>query len=554
MTLLKFLLNKCRFMVVIMVIAALLSGVANAAMLAVINQVINSREHTTLLFMSLFGVLVIAKLLTGFLSQVWLIRFFQQTIADLRRGLVKKVLDVPLRQYEKIGPGRIMAALTDDIKSLTSALFAFPLLMVNISILMGGAAYLGWLSWQILAAMVVFALLGAACYRLIISKGFHSLRFAREAEDRLFGHFRSLTEGLKELKLHRERRQSFLSDGLHKVTGDFQRHSVSAETRFLIAHSWSNLLFYLLIGLIIFLMPVYSQMDFKTLTGYVLTTLYLVGPLGGVLGSISVFTRAEVALRKISSLGITLDSERVIRSAVPTAIEDGCGFEQIEFNGISHSYPNESGDDQFVLGPLDLTFKAGELVFIVGGNGSGKSTLAKIITGLYPPETGEILLDGVSIDDANRDDYRQLFSAVFSDFHLFDDLLGLKADDLDERANAYLGKFHLDHKVKVLDGKLSTTALSQGQRKRLALLTSYLENRSFYMFDEWAADQDPYFKHIFYNQLLPELKARGKTVLVITHDDQYFGVADRVLKLDYGQLVETPLHVFEQARASAYSK
>ncbi len=202
-----------------------------------------------------------------------------------------------------------------------------------------------------------------------------------------------------------------------------------------------------------------------------------------------------------------------------------------------HSYHCEAEDSKFVLGPIDLSFQPGELVFLVGGNGSGKSTLAKILTGLYLPEAGEILLDGKPVDHKNRDQYRQLFSAVFADFYLFDSLIGLRGSDLDAKARQYLKLLHLNHKVSVQNGALSTTAVSQGQRKRLALLTAYLEDRPFYLFDEWASDQDPYFKKIFYTQLLPELKARGKTVLVITHDDRYFDLADRIIKLDYGKIV-----------------
>ena len=211
-------------------------------------------------------------------------------------------------------------------------------------------------------------------------------------------------------------------------------------------------------------------------------------------------------------------------------------WQRLDLIRVTHSYHREKEGSNFVLGPLDLTFHRGELVFLGGGNGSGKSTLAKIITGLYPPETGEIRLDGKPITDQNRDDYRQIYSVVFSDYYLFDSLIGLSHPRLDAQALDYLVQLHLDHKVKIKNGALSTTALSQGQRKRLALLTAYLEDRSFYLFDEWASDQDPLFKEIFYTQLLPELKARGKTVLVITHDDKYFYLADRFIKLDYGKI------------------
>jgi putative ATP-binding cassette transporter len=185
---------------------------------------------------------------------------------------------------------------------------------------------------------------------------------------------------------------------------------------------------------------------------------------------------------------------------------------------------------------LALTLRPGELLFIIGGNGSGKSTLAKLITGLYIPETGEIQLDGKLINQQNREWYRQHFSVVFSDFYLFERLLGFDNADLDRQAQEYLKQLQLDHKVKVEQGRLSTTALSQGQQKRLALLTAYLEDRPIYLFDEWAADQDPLFKEIFYTQFLPQLRDRGKTVLVISHDDHYFYLADHMIKLDYGMV------------------
>jgi putative ATP-binding cassette transporter len=206
-------------------------------------------------------------------------------------------------------------------------------------------------------------------------------------------------------------------------------------------------------------------------------------------------------------------------------------------SGVTVSYGREQEEGRFVLGPLDLAFQRGELIFVIGGNGSGKTTLAKLITGLYAPEEGEIRVDGELVTEENREAYRQHFSAIFTDFYLFESLLGLDDPDLDLLAKGYLEKLQLDHKVRVNDGQFSTLSLSHGQRKRLALLAACLEDRTFYVFDEWAADQDPHFKKIFYESLLLELKAKGKTVLVLSHDEKYYRVADRIIKLDYGQLV-----------------
>jgi putative ATP-binding cassette transporter len=535
MTLLKFILRTCRGLVFATVGMAILSGACNAGLIALVNVALTRTSPASRGLIWAFIALGVGKVVSLFLSQAVLAGFSQKAVAELRRDLVRKILAVPLRDLEKLGTPRILAALTDDVFNVTQALLGVPLISVNMAILMGGAAYLGWLSWKMLAAIVIVSAAGAGGYVMVVSSALKFCRWAREEEDKLFGFFRALTDGIKELKLHRNRRGAFFARHIETVTANYQRHNVSAELRFAAAQSWSHLLYFALIGLILFMAPSLGNFSSRTLTGYVVTTLYLMGPLQGVLSSFPLFGRARVALEKVQALGVSLAEHSTEVCPVDPSDKEQ-GFKRLELHGVVHAYHREMEDTSFVLGPVDLVFHPGELVFLVGGNGSGKSTLAKIITGLYLPEAGEIRLDGELVTNQNRDAYRQLFSAVFSDFFVFDDLLGLEGEDLDRRAGDYLEQLHLKHKIRVTNGTLSTTAVSQGQRKRLALLTAYLEDRPFYLFDEWAADQDPHFKNVFYTKLLPDLKARGKTVLVITHDDRYFDLADRVIKLDYGKV------------------
>lgn len=547
-------------MMVLTTIVALLSGACNTGLLALVNAALTGADRPARAIIWAFAALGLGKVATYFLSQAMLARFSQGAIAQLRRDLIRKVLTVPLRQLEEIGAPRILVALTDDVMNITQCLLAIPLISVNLAILLGGGVYLAWLSWRIMAGMSLIVILGGIGFRMAVGSAMRRLDLARAEEDRLFGYFRALTEGLKELKLHRPRRNAFFFDNVQSTTEIFQRHNVAAELRFIAAQSWSHLLYFALIGLILFVLPAMASFSQRTLTGYVIAALYLMGPLAGVMGSFSLFGRANVALQKVQRLGVSLDAQsvescllaepapndvalprnrmngQVSQDASRAASNGGHSFKSLELLGVVHSYHREQDDSHFVLGPIDLSFRAGELVFLIGGNGSGKSTLAKIISGLYIPEAGHVVLDGHPVTNQNRDDYRQLFSAVFGDFYLFENLLGLNAADLDQRAQQYLEQLHLKHKVRIRNGLFSTTAVSQGQRKRLALLTAYLEDRPFYLFDEWAADQDPYFKDVFYTRLLPELKARGKTVLVITHDDKYWHLADRILKLDYGKL------------------
>lgn len=536
MKLLKFILRSCRGIIVLTVVTALLSGACNAGLIAAVNEALNRSGAVGGWLIAVFAALGLGRLVSSYFAQVISVRFSQGTIAQLRRDLVQAILRAPLRQVEELGAPRLLVALTDDVYHVTQALLAIPILAVNVALLLGGAVYLAWLSLPMLLGLLGLAVVGAVGHRLLVRGAYRSLYAARDNEDQLFGHFRALTEGIKELKLHRHRRGVFFSRDIQETTEAYQQHNIMAENRFALAQHWSQLLFYLLIGLVLFLLPSLATVRPDALTGYVITALYLMGPLAGVLSSFSLFGRSNVALAKIEGLGISLATRAPeTNGAMPPEAE--LSFQRLELTAVTHSYHNEKDDSHFMVGPVNLTFRPGEIVFLVGGNGCGKSTLAKIIAGLYPPEGGEIRVDGRMVTEANRDDYRQLFSAVFSDFYLFSNFMGLSGANVDEQARFYLRQLHLDRKVKIEGQKLSTTSLSQGQRKRLALLTAYLEDRPFYLFDEWASDQDPEFKNIFYRQLLPELKARGKTVLVITHDDNYFSCADRIIKLDYGRIV-----------------
>jgi putative ATP-binding cassette transporter len=298
----------------------------------------------------------------------------------------------------------------------------------------------------------------------------------------------------------------------------------------------------------VFVLPRFQPMEPRTLLGFTVILFQLMTPLEVLMNVLPQLGRAAVAGRNLEQLGFSLEAENREKEAGESRALPDWG--RLELRGVTHTYRRENEEESFLLGPIDLALKPGELVFLVGGNGSGKTTLAKILIGLYVPEGGEIHFGFGKVDDGNREEYREHFAVVFSDFFVFEKLLGLDAEALDEEALRYLRQLHLEQKVQVRDGVLSTVDLSQGQRKRLALMTAYLEDRPIYLFDEWAADQDPVFKEVFYLALLPELKARGKTVIVISHDDHYFHVADRVLKLDYGK-IESDVQVATEPAAGA---
>ena len=514
----------------------IISGVSSVVLLSMVNDLLDGNAAAEGYPLPFFvGVLVIMTI-SGLASNIFLVRLGQNSMFKMRMFLSRQILATPFRKLEEIGSHRIYAMLADDIQSLGNATQVLPGFAISVATLVGGLVYLAWLSPTIFLLTFAFIAIGAAIFNGLARNAEHYLEKAREVNDSLFSHLRAITFGTKELKLNRLRRTAFLTNELEPTGLAYQENNIRGLTKFAIADEWGQLLFFIVIGLLIFIRPTSDTLDNATLVGSVVTVIYLMGPLGMILNMLPVFALADVAAKKISSLQLNLiPSTSIVSSGSSSRLETP--LTAIELEGVTYSYLSET-EDKFTLGPIDLVLRPHEIVFLIGGNGSGKSTLLKMLTGLYVPENGEVRANGKCvISEDDREEYRQLFSVIFADFHLFETLPQEKVLNADKQLIKYLELLELNEKVTVTDGRFSTILLSQGQRKRLALLCAYLEDRPIYVFDEWAADQDPLFKEIFYSQLLPDLKRRGKAVLLATHDDRYFHLADRIVKLDSGRLV-----------------
>ncbi len=535
--LLRFFIRLSGGMAALIALASILAGACNTAMLAVLNRALEDEGSENLLALA-FVAAVTLKLVTSYVSDVMLIRFSARTLAQLRDRLALQVTEAPLRRVERLGPARIVSLLTGDIETLNVTYLALPYYGSQAAILVGGALYLGWLSPPTLLALSVFSVISLVGQNFAFRATFRWLERARHFEEQLLGHFEGLTAGLKQLKLNRARRRAFLQDDLARTSRLGLEHGVAAGVRFSAADHMTQLSLYMLLGLLMFLLPGLVPVERAALTGYVLTIVFLMGPLRALLGAHGKLVSAGVAVGRIEELaeeiqGLAEASD--LRDVPSGPAEAAPVFTSIELSGIGLRYDAEGS---FSLGPVDACLRPGETIYVTGGNGSGKTTLVKVLCGLYEPDEGHVVWNGTVVTDQNRDEFRQLFSAVFADHHLFDrplgGLAGVAAGATGAAVVAGLGelerllaRFRIEHRVQLVGGRFPDLELSRGQRARLALVMALLEDRPIYVFDEWAAEQDPTFRRRFYEEFVLELKARGKTVIVITHDDRFFHLADR---------------------------
>jgi len=518
------------------IVLGLLSGGVNSGLLAVVNKVIGSQGNSSTEAVLIFAGLCLTAALLRVASESILASLGQQSIFVLRTELSSQVLAAPLRQLEEIGPHQILSVLTDDIPSIAGVIAAIPQICINGGVVAGCIGFMGWLQWKLMLTVLCLMGIGVSTYQFGVAYASRQFQRARRRDTDLQRHFRGLIYGIKELKLHAGRSAAFHHEAIRRTADDVRNANTKGLFTFVVASSWGQLLVFFAIGLITFFLARALNVGAGIITGFSLALLYVTTPLQTIMNSVPALARADVAIANAQKLGFKLMKPETPQIA-PTASETVANSVRLDLSRVTYAYDGDGDSDRaFQLGPIDLTIRPGELLFIVGGNGSGKTTLAKVLLGLYTPDRGEIRFNGQLVTNKNRQVYRQLFSAIFSDFFLFDSFFGLDKAHVDRRASEYLVSLRLAKKVSIQNGTLSTTELSQGQRKRLALLTAYLEDRPIYFFDEWAADQEPAFKEVFYFDILPALKSRGKAVIVISHDDRYYSVADRVIKLESGHM------------------
>ena len=533
---LLYLVNRSRWLVLGGALASVLAGTCSVLLVTHINAAIAAGPELRGEMSRRFATAVLGALVFGLSSNILFQRLRQRVIADLRLWIAERVMNAPLRKLERLGSSSVQSAMADHVSDIAHFFVSLPTVLTNTVIVAGCLFYLASLSSYVFVAGAIVIALGAVGYSIAYAKAMRHLQIASKVQDSLFGYFRSLTDGGKELRQNRRKRNQFADRVLGSTVEHIRRERVQGMSLFEAAVGWGNFLVYALIGCVIFVFseggPASGSGAAQVMTGFALVLVFMVSPLQGLLDSLPIANSARVASQSIDELMLALASPERIADATHAPL-----LQSVEMRGLKHRYYHEQSDEFFELGPIDLKFGPGEVVFLVGGNGSGKTTLAKLLVGLYPPEDGTLHFNGTAVGDLNRDAYRQLFSTIFSDFHLFDRLLETGRPDLDKDGNRFLEKLHLQHKVRMRDGAFTTRELSQGQRKRLALVVTYLEDRPFLVFDEWAADQDPVFKRFFYLEVLPELRALGKAVLVISHDDRFFHVADRVVRLENGKVV-----------------
>ena len=531
----------------------LITGMANAALISFINTgaeyVTNDQvsHRVALLFLISLMIYILGKRYVAMRSAV----LVEAILNKIRYRLADKIRHAELATLEARGTSPFYARLGQDTVKVSNFTASVITAIQAVILIVFTTLYISTIS---IKAFVLVTIMLSVCFLVYSSrrKVFRTMWLKlSEYETRFYEKLGHILDGFKEIKINRSKNESVLQDFalVNEEMKDYKTGLVQAYIRLSI---FSQAFFFILLGSVIFVFPQFHEEYATNIIKITAAILFISGPFEIVLNGNQQLANANSSARNILELEAELEevlrqNEMTIEAQNhPEAFEELPFSDNIRFHNLSFAYPPVKGRDYiFEVGPIDLTIKKGELIFITGGNGSGKSTFLKLMTGLYQPKAGQILVDvdeagrpDTTVSSANYQQYRNLFTTIFTDFHLFDKLYGIRETDPAD-INAVLKNMELPaDKTTYRNGGFTNLRLSTGQKKRLALTTCIIEDKPIYIFDEVAADLDPEFRDKYYYQIIRELRARNKTVIVVSHDRYYWTVPDRLLEMANGKMRE----------------
>ncbi|MFC0516388.1 cyclic peptide export ABC transporter [Mucilaginibacter angelicae] len=461
-----------------------------------------------------------------------IIKLSQKIFWSLRKQVLELILKTNYSQISS-KKSEIQTAIITDVNALTEAsvniINFFTALVMSISCLF----YQASISLFLFSLTVCIAIAGMAVYYFNAKKNLRNFETVRKMETVFFEKYRGIIDGFKEINME-PKKGSYMYENIKSTARLMYKTNTIALTGLLNNSVTGQILFYILISSILLFFSVSSKVKSSDLVSFVFTLIYLLGSLETIMVLFPGLIKARVAFNHLMELKDDLERE-LISSSKPEAMINELkirDFSSIAISDLKFSYDGVNG---FSIGPVHLDISKGDVIFLYGGNGSGKTTLIYSVIGIYTPTVWNIKLNGIPVNNDTYASYRNIFSVVFSDFYLFNEIIGVDIIDYNEW-HYYLELFELTGKVSLSERVLSTTNLSTGQRKRLALIAILLEKKPVLVLDEWAADQDPYFRKKFYTEIIPLLKQEGFTIICITHDDKYYNCADKLYRIDFGKL------------------
>ncbi len=520
--------------ILLLLLYAIPNTILSFGIIYIINNVLSGNEEFLKDYMIIVFLSTVAyAYLLNVIFQKGLNKYTFELLYENEKNLFNQILKAPLVTLEKFGTQRFYTAM-EDLRLFSNLPYTLTHTVSSLLMLILGMIYMFTLSAVSAAIVIVLVILVALCYFVVMNSMSNQVAKLRKLNEHYYKYVDDLIGGFKELKLSKSRQRNIMKEHLGPNRDKSEGLDFNINYVFLSINMISQYGLYVVIAAILFGLPAFGLLEREGVIAYVVVILFISGPINNLINLQQAYTRFMVANRRINSFmedfQISMENETYIDS------EDQV-FNSLSFKNVCFDYEGENEEKTFALGPIDLEINKGEVLFIVGGNGSGKSTFINVLTGLYKPSEGEIILNNDKTLNI-KDDLQDSMTAIFTNNHIFSHNYDNYTLEENAEYQELLKTMRLDEVVTDDKEESARRNFSKGQSKRMSMIFALLEKKPVLVLDEWAADQDPHFRKYFYEELIPKLKREGKTIIAVTHDDAYFHLADRIIKFDYGKIVK----------------
>ena len=516
-------------------------------------------EHGFLKLMAFVVVgMIFLRGLTNFVSTYCLAWVSGKVVMTMRRRLFKHLMFMPVSFFDVNSSGKLLSRITYDSEMIASSASGSLITIVRegayiISLL----AVMFYTSWELTLVLFVIGPIIAVLVRSV-SKIFR--RLSKNMQDSM-GELTSTTEQM--LKGHKVvlsfGGQLVEEERFNHVSNDMRRKSMKMMTADAISDPIVQIIASLALAAVLYLAttPLIAD-DHLTAGSFTVvfsSMLAMMRPLKSLTNVNAQFQRGMAACQTLFGiLDLQTEKDEGTYKAEPAKGE-------VTFKNVSFAY---QGKDELALKDISFTIPAGKTVALVGRSGSGKSTIANLVTRFYDVNEGEILLDGVNIQDYRLSNLRENCSVVSQQVHLFNDTIAnniayaatdkYSREEIVEAARAAYALEFIEKLPQGFDTVIGENgaSLSGGQRQRLAIACALLRNSPVLILDEATSALDTESERAI-QAALEELK-KDRTVLVIAHRLSTIEKADEILVIEHGEIRERGDHAQLLALNGAYKQ
>ncbi|ASZ13289.1 cyclic peptide export ABC transporter [Chitinophaga pendula] len=539
MNFLNTLLKKSMKSIGYIAILGVFNSLLNGGLLIFINSAVSGKKIPFLSAYDwqIYVVLTLSALICARTFQRYMIKITNNILFDFELEVLNKLRYANYQDFQELGNEKIYTAI-NDTRTLAHAPEVFMNAFNAMIVIICCFGYLFWIS-PMGAAFILLVMAALLVFYIVRNNSIEKdLNRQRDLQNVYYRYLDDLLNGFKELKMSLRRSRNIFEDFIISNRKKGRDIAISTSSRYMDNELTGSYSWYIVLGVIMFLLPRLFNADTGISTAFLVSILYLIGPIAILITLIPTYTAVKIAIGRLNVFDHLVESieQDTPKNTLESSREP---FNSIRMEGVSYRYYNER-DEPFLLEKIDLTIRKGEVVFVTGGNGSGKSTFGYLLAGLYKPYDGTIYMNEKPVSDQDYPHYSNMISAVFTSGHLFNenyDQFDLTTSN--KKLQDLIRTMDLTGiiKPKADQATIFGRNFSKGQQKRLALVYALLEDKEVIVLDEWAAEQDPSFRGFFYKELLPRLKREGKTIIAITHDDEYYNCATRVIKFNFGKIV-----------------